>query len=186
MKKIYIMLTFTGTTLSRVIKIYTRNDYSHASIALDPELSEMYSFGRKKPRNPFIGGFIKEKIDDGVYKRFYNTECIVYSMDVTFEQYEKVKEIIKEFEKEQDKYRYNFLGVLAVVFKMSLDRKYHYFCSQFVSEVLERSGIFNFDREFTMIKPSDIQKLENLNVVYRGLLRDYAYSNELMLNADFM
>ena len=29
----------------------------------------------------------------------------------------KVKEIIKEFEKEQDKYRYNFLGVLAVVFK---------------------------------------------------------------------
>ena len=37
----------------------------------------------------------------------------------TFEQYEKVKEIIKEFEKEQDKYRYNFLGVLAVVFKMS-------------------------------------------------------------------
>ena len=55
------MLTFTGTTLSRVIKIYTRNDYSPASIALDPELSEMYSFGRKKPRNPFIGGFIKRK-----------------------------------------------------------------------------------------------------------------------------
>ena len=66
MKKIYIMLTFTGTTLSRVIKIYTRNDYSHASIALDPELSECIVFGRKKPRNPFIGGFIKEKIDDGV------------------------------------------------------------------------------------------------------------------------
>lgn len=184
MKKIYIMLTFTGTTLSRAIKIYTRNDYSHTSIALDPELSEMYSFGRKRPRNPFIGGFVKEKINDGVYKRFYNTECIVYSIDVTLEQYEKVKEIIREFEKEQHKYKYNLLGVLAVVFKMPLERKYYYFCSQFVSEVLEKSGIFSFDGEFTMIKPSDIQKLDRLKVVYRGLLREYINFNKLMFDTD--
>ena len=184
MEKIYIMLTFTGTTLSRAIRIYTRNDYSHTSIALDAGLSEMYSFGRKRPKNPFIGGFIKEKIDDGVYKRFCNTECIVYSMDVTLEQYEKVKEIIRGFEEEQDKYRYNFLGVLAVAFKMSLERKYYYFCSQFVSEVLERSGIFNFEGEFTMIKPADIQNLDKLNVVYRGLLRNYINSNELSFNTD--
>lgn len=35
---------------------------NHVSIALDRELTEVYSFGRKQPDNPFIGGFVKEDI----------------------------------------------------------------------------------------------------------------------------
>ena len=46
MKKIYIILTFTGTALSRIIKLTTRVEFAHVSIALDEELKEMYSFGR--------------------------------------------------------------------------------------------------------------------------------------------
>ena len=57
MKKIYIILTFTGTALSRIIKLSTKDEFAHASIALDSELKEMYSFGRLNPYNPFFGGF---------------------------------------------------------------------------------------------------------------------------------
>ena len=46
MKKIYIVLTHTGTTLSKIIKTYTKDEFSHVSIALDNKLQEMYSFGR--------------------------------------------------------------------------------------------------------------------------------------------
>ena len=62
MKKIYIILTNSGTILSRVIKLYTRKEYTHVSISLDKRLRKMYSFGRLNPYNPFYGGFIHEEI----------------------------------------------------------------------------------------------------------------------------
>ena len=40
MKKIYIVLSFTGTVLSRIIKFYTKNEFAHVSVALDEELEE--------------------------------------------------------------------------------------------------------------------------------------------------
>ena len=56
MKKIYIVLTYTGTILSRLVKYYTKKEYSHVSISLDENLEEMYSFGRLNAYIPFIGG----------------------------------------------------------------------------------------------------------------------------------
>lgn len=35
MKKIYIILTHTGTILSKIIKEFTKDEFSHVSIALD-------------------------------------------------------------------------------------------------------------------------------------------------------
>lgn len=69
MRKVYIVLTYTGTILSRIVKMYTRREYSHVSIAFDEDLKEMYSFGRLNPYNPFIGGFVYERIDRGLLKK---------------------------------------------------------------------------------------------------------------------
>ena len=46
MKKVYIVLTNTGTFLSRIVNVYTRKEFSHVSISLDENLNYMYSFGR--------------------------------------------------------------------------------------------------------------------------------------------
>ena len=43
-------------------KSYTKDEFSHVSIALDIQLEKMYSFGRLKPYNPFIAGFVHEYI----------------------------------------------------------------------------------------------------------------------------
>ena len=53
MKKVYIILTYSGTFLSKIIKYYTRDEFSHVSISLDSDLKKMYSFGRLNPYNPF-------------------------------------------------------------------------------------------------------------------------------------
>lgn len=47
-KKIYLLLTRTGTKFSTIIHRVTKYEYTHASIALDKELNQLYSFGRKK------------------------------------------------------------------------------------------------------------------------------------------
>lgn len=45
---VYLLLTDTGTVFSTAIKKYTRKPYNHASLALDQQLTEVYSFARKK------------------------------------------------------------------------------------------------------------------------------------------
>lgn len=82
MKKIYIILTYTGTVLSRIIKCYTKDEFSHVSIALDKDLRQMYSFGRLNPYNPFKGGFVHEGINIGTFKRFKNTRARIYSLEI--------------------------------------------------------------------------------------------------------
>ena len=86
MKKLYIVLAHTGTILSRIIRMWTGDEYTHASIALDEDLNEMYSFGRKNAYIAFIGGFVREGIKFGTFKRFYKSEIGVYELEVTEEQ----------------------------------------------------------------------------------------------------
>lgn len=61
MKKIYIVLAHTGTLLSRIIKIRTGAEYTHSSIALDEDLEQMYSFGRKYSYIAFYGRICKRR-----------------------------------------------------------------------------------------------------------------------------
>ena len=91
MKKVYIVLTYTGTILSKIVKLYTRKEFSHVSISLDENLDEMYSFGRLHPYNPVWGGFVHENKNKGTYKRFNKTKTRIYSIQVNDEQYESVK-----------------------------------------------------------------------------------------------
>ena len=58
--KVYILFSRTGTWLSRILGLFGGFKYMHSSISFDPTLKEMYSFGRIKPHNPLIGGFVKE------------------------------------------------------------------------------------------------------------------------------
>ena len=60
MKKIYFVLTYTGTILSKIVHIYTKQEFCHSSLSLDKDLNEMYSFARFKYHTPLIGGFTKE------------------------------------------------------------------------------------------------------------------------------
>ena len=90
MKKIYFVLTYTGTILSRIVHIYTGQEFCHSSLSLDAELNEMYSFGRLNPYNPFIGGFVHEGINIGTFKRFKNTKTEIYSLEITAKQYNKI------------------------------------------------------------------------------------------------
>ena len=67
MKEVYLVLTHTGTTLSNIVKFYTKKDYTHVSISLDSELKRLYSFGRLNPNNPFKAGFVREDLETGTF-----------------------------------------------------------------------------------------------------------------------
>ena len=173
MKKIYLVLTHTGTLLSRIIKYYTKEEFTHVSISLDCELREMYSFGRLHPYNPFWGSFVHERIHKGTFKRFRNTRTEVYSLNVTEEQYEKMRKIIAYFNEYKEKYKFNFIGLACVSINKRIRRKNTFYCAEFVKHVLKSSGITEANNLPEIIKPLDFKRLNGLQLEYVGLLRKY-------------
>lgn len=171
MKKIYIILTNSGSMLSRVIKFYTRKEYTHVSIALDGRLRNMYSFGRLKPYNPFIGGFVHESTNHGTFKRFEKTTTCIYSIEVDEEQYEIIKQSIKEFKRKRRIYKFNIIGLFAVAIHLKFKSENSFYCAEFVKEVLQRANMAN--ELPNIIKPEDFKNLSNLNMEYKGVLKDY-------------
>lgn len=172
MKKIYIVLTKTGTLLSRTIKLWTGKEYNHVSIALDEELKELYSFGRLRPYNAFIGGFVHEGIDIGTFKRFYKTETQIYEKEITEEQYRKLKQNIEEMSNNKEKYRFNLKGLALAGINKKYTPKNKFFCSQFVKHVMKSSDI-DISAIPEIPQPEDFKKLDGINLIYNGQLRMY-------------
>lgn len=172
--KIYILLSHSGSMFSKAINICTREPYTHVSISLDENLKELYSFGRIKPYNPIIGGFVKEDVVNGTYGRFPNTTCALYSLQIDDIQYKRLRKELNKFKRESNMYGYNLLGVVSAAFNYPLHRRYSYFCSQFVSEILLNSGIKIIDKNPSLTSPMDFRTCEKLEFVYEGSLKTYS------------
>lgn len=170
---IYILLSRTHTVPARLIRFFTKAPYSHTSLALDLELKEMYSFARRHIYNPFDSGFVNEDIETGIFGRDKNVYCSVYAIPVTEEQYRIVREELQHFIEHRELYNYNYMGLVGILFGKNISKDYNYFCSQFVSHVLSRSGIELFKKEHGLIQPYDFHLQLQQQRIYRGKLSEY-------------
>ena len=171
MKEIYIVLTHTGTVLSRVIRLFTGAEFSHCSIALDAELKEMYSFGRLNPKNPFIGGFVHESPQHGTFGRFTNTYTAIDAIRVTNEQYDDIREIIDDIRIFRSGYKFNVAGMFAAGLHVKIKRDNAFYCAEFTRHVIERAGINLYLPD--AVRPEDFKFIYGSKKIYSGLLRKY-------------
>lgn len=171
MKKIYIVLTSTTTYLARIIRTYTKDEYSHSSISLDKELNQMYSFGRLNPYIPWWGGFTRESIDFGSFKRFQNAGVEIYSLEVTEGTYKKIKKTIEKFKRHKDEYTFNIPGLFAVAFNKRITKDNSFYCAEFVKHILEDSKASTGLPD--IIRPENFRYMEGVNLEYTGTLKDY-------------
>lgn len=169
---IYIVLTYTGSILSKLIKYWLKHDYTHSSIALDENLEEMYSFGRIYPRNPIFAGFVKENALVGTFKRFKNTTAMVLKVEITPEEYEKVQYELEGFKNSDIFLRYDMLGLILGIFNKKYNRQNAYYCSEFVKEILEVAEL-DLSGLPKIVRPQDYAELGFVNKVYEGKLAEY-------------
>lgn len=181
MKNIYVMLSHTGTILSKIIKLNTGAEYTHVSISLDEELKKMYSFGRINPYIAFLGGFVRESKNFGTFKRFKNTQVSIYELEVTEKQYEAIEELIRYIKKNKSQYSFNILGLALAGINKKLDSPDTFYCAEFVKYALEQAGI-NVKNLPEVIKPEDFKNLENASLIYKGYLREYTVQKVTLLN----
>lgn len=168
-KNIYILFTDTGTIFTKLIKMYTKKSYNHVSIAFDEQLQDIFSFGRKKHYNPFIGGFVREEVSIGLFKK---AACKIYRITVSEIEHQQMLNKVKQIEAEKEAYRYNFLGLIAILVNFDLKRNNAFFCSQFVATILnEKVKVLN--KTPSLVTPQDIMNLTDLQFVYQGELTLY-------------
>ncbi len=172
-KKIYIVLSQTGTVLSRIIKMLTGAKYCHASISLSEDLSTMYSFGRIYPHNPFYGGYVKESPNYGTFKRFNKTRIVVLEFSVEDNTYTQMKTRLEEMYAHKDGYGYNYLGLVGAMFKRHRTRQNKFYCSEFVNHICSEYEIYTKGTLPATVRPIDFYKAFKHKVVFRGYLSNF-------------
>jgi len=170
MKEIYIMLTQVGTLVSKSIKLYTKAKYNHVSIGVDPNLRIFYSFARRVRYFPLIGGFITEVVNEGIFKDYPQTECAIYAKQVDNAAYNRVCAALEKFITNPEKYRYNLMALVGIIINKPFSSRNNNTCAEFVAKILDESGIYTFNKPFSLVRPDDILNIPNLNLLYEGLM----------------
>lgn len=157
---------------SKVVYYVLGRGYGHASIGVDQngvdQNDEVYwSFNFK--------GFRREKPKKN---EAIVSKSVCYKLSVTKEEYDKVVEMIEEFQSRRFEWKYNLAGLLLSRINIKRQKKDHYFCSEFVAEMLQRANIVEFNKNVAHYLPNrlekEMQKLQNLErVVMNPYLRSY-------------
>lgn len=173
MNKIYLILMHTKTIPSKLVKFFTRYEFSHVGLSLEKNCKEIYSFGRKNINSILNGGFTCEDKEGDFFTKFNGTECKIYEIEVNEEQYQNIKQIINDMSINNDKYKYDIIGIVPRFFGIPLTVKDRYVCSYFVADVLEKAEIYKFDKNTCFIKPKDFEKINKCNEIYKGYYKLY-------------
>jgi len=179
---IFVLLTDTGTLFTSVIKQFTADPYNHASLAFDPELNDLFSFGRKSASNPWTAGFVEENLYEGTFRHFPDTRCILLRLNVSQRQRAAAIQFIRRIRSERDAYRYNLIGLLGVLLNYDFQRKHAYFCSQFVADSLRQAGLHLWNKPASLVTPGDFLQHPAFEPVYEGRLYDYPLLNRERLD----
>ncbi len=142
---ITVLLTRYYSTFSNFIYFVSGRGYTHASLALDDKNESYYSFNFR--------GFRKE------YPKKYrhrSKSSISYTLEIPKEDYEKIREKIKEMEHGKEKFHYSRIGVLLCLLHIPFRRKNYYFCSQFVTEMLQMSDAVLLRKDASLYLPNDL------------------------------
>jgi hypothetical protein len=168
MKSLYILLTQTGSIVSKIVRLFSGAKYTHSAISLNREMTELYSSARKNGFKMFPAGPCKESLSRGFYSLTGRTPCVLYELSVTNEVYEKAEEIIKDFIERENEFKFSVLGIAACKFGLKWERKNKYFCSQFVAMVLRTSGAAALPKPDCLMRPEDYMYLPRLAKIYEG------------------
>ncbi len=143
--------------------------YNHASVGISEKMNEFYSFRSK-------WGFCEEHpfYFDKEYKR--TILCSIYEINVSSEVYYKLKEEIKEFKSKKNDLHYSHISFFLGFFGIKHNLSKGYYCSNFVAEILCKSGALNLAKDSSVYLPNDFLK-EEVNLQFEGLAQELCLQN---------
>ena len=170
LQKLYILLSRSSSITSKIVYFFTKTTYTHSSLAFDEELNQLYSSARKKGTRTFPAGPTRESLYKGFFGRDNHIPCAIYSLEVSDEVYNRAKAQIDFFMEHIDDYKFSAWGIIACKFGIKWERKNKYFCSQFLAEILTKSGALSFDKPNCLVHPRDYQTVPGIKLIFEGTI----------------
>lgn len=170
MPYVYVLCSRSDTWPSRIIYRFSPGEFTHVALAMERDLRDLYSFGRLYDRLPLPGGFVTEHVHTGVYGRCGSSTCRVYRLSVSEQGYKRIGKILRFMKAHGKYYHYNLFGTVLCAMQISRKRRARFFCSEFVAELLRRSGAVQLPRPVHLMRPCDIMALPELELIYEGPL----------------
>lgn len=169
---VFILLTKGHTILSTLIYKATHDEHSHASIAFDIKLNDIYSFGTKKLIPKREMGFVHISYDSDIWGDIPTA----YDLYVTFidqQSKDKIMKALQYFTKNADKLSYHWMGLIKIFFNIKDSNKKKFICSRFVASLLGEGNV-KMERDSSLYRPSQLRDIDNVEFVISGpSIRDY-------------
>ena len=172
-KYIYVILTQSLTRPGKIIQKCTGSKYSHASISLDADLNEMYSFARFKYHTPLVAGFTKESITSLSLGHEDGVNVKIFRIPVKPLQYNKLVRNIEYFKEHSARYKYNLFGLIFYLTPFEFNIKDTYICTEFVSKCIASLGIKKKKLWKNRISPKEMINVLKEYEYYSGSLSEY-------------
>lgn len=144
MKTVNVLLTRYSDFFSNLLYLVSGFGYTHASIGFGEDNEKCYSFNYK--------GFCVETLEK--HRRRGVTKSICYQLQISEDAYQTLIEKVKQFKAHHADLHYTRIGVVLCFFRIPFTWKKHYFCSQFVAELLEQSGALLLDKKPSLYLPN--------------------------------
>lgn len=171
---LYVVVSQTHTRIGRVIRKVTKSPFSHSSISLTADLTQMYSFARYRLQSPLKGGFVKETPDRLTLQGEEETYVHIYRIPVSQAQYRAVAHRIRRMQADEEEYVYNALAPLLAPFGREISAYKAEICSQFVAQCLRMAGVLPKRLCVkSVVLPGDLAEAFAEYLYYQGPLEQY-------------
>ena len=108
----------------------------------------------------------------GLFKKFPDSPCELFELEINDESYEKIKELIDFHFDNYDKCKYKFSALLTMPLRAKKELKLKLVCSQFVAKLLYESGACELPKPPCLMQPIDFMTIDNIKSVYIGRIKD--------------
>lgn len=133
---LYVMVSRTDTRMGRMIRCFTRSEYNHVSLALEPE--HFVSFARYRSDVPLAGGYVRETPERLLF-RGRSVPVRIFRLGIREEEAGKLEALFRLAGDRDCPLIYNSLGALFTSCHIPCPIPGAYTCLDFAGAVLGHS-----------------------------------------------
>ena len=156
---VYVVLFSNDSIVSKLIRMWTKSDFSHCAIGFDKTLENIYSFAKdREDTTKNRVGFVRDNI-----KNYPDLNIKVYAIAIPFKYVYRLKKVFTEYIAHKMETSYNTLAILSIVINKQLRKLNEHFdkcsmiCSQFVYTALSMCNIqLGINKVSYQVSPKDI------------------------------
>lgn len=172
MEHIYLAMVDTPGLFAYIIRRFLRQKYIHVVIAMDAQLEEAYSFGRRNPQIPFFAGFERED-KYRILQAFPTADYMICELECSAQQKEGIRRQLRSDYKQRLRHHYAVLGLLFVACGVPFYQKNHYTCSSYIARLLCENHIEISPKHFSLVTPKDFYLYPDKKTVFEGRLAEF-------------